>query len=157
MATWTELLDPRDVETDHVFPAETLRELLIDLPWHPNLGRVVCVTITLDTRARVRVGLDSLDPGKRMTSGASGPITPGAGVQRDTVQPWRMTPVLGDAGHLDAGALAQAINTPPAPDGPAAQVLAGARLLDGNGATLHQWPPKVETVTDKPLIILGDK
>lgn len=157
MATWTELLSGALVagERGECYgvhwtalnakgEAEEMREMLLDLPHHPNIHRVTgVIVLTGDDPAAATIppgGLLLVCKGGRMSSGASGPITPGAGVQRDTVQPWRVTPVLGDAGTAPPPLIiAPSPGTWPA-------------TLDGAA-----WPPKVETVTDKPLIILGDK
>jgi hypothetical protein len=137
MATWTELLSLPAPGCGVVITRgpEDVRELLLDLPFHPNASAVREIHLLLDEGRTLKIRLAS-----PMASGASGPITPGAGVQRDTVQPWRVTPALGDAG----AAPTPLVIDPPPGTWPA--------LLDGAA-----WPPKVETVTDKPLIILGDK
>lgn len=141
MATWTEILEratpdgPRAVD---VTP-EGLRDLLLDLPYHPNLACVRSITVEVNTGMAVQLRL----PGdESMASGASGPITPGAGVQRDTVQPWRVTPVLGDAG-------VEAVRA-------ASETGLGVGWLEG----IKFYPPGETTrrlADDKPLIILGDK
>lgn len=139
MATWTELIGAATADDGHdadrvVLPGE-LRELLLDLPHHPSLCRLRAVTLHLDGGCELTLDLPA---GESMASGASGPIAPGAGVQRDTVQPWRVTTVLGDAGTPNIV--------------PASEVGLGAGWLDG-----LTWAPKVETAPEKSPIILETK
>lgn len=76
MATWTELFGrvpenkpgASDVVVD--MPAAEIRELLLDLPHHPNIGEVVGVIVELRDKRAVQLWLPR---GESMASGATAP------------------------------------------------------------------------------------
>lgn len=155
MPTWTELIGCADAnpgKVERCLSPDDMYELLVDLPHHPNVLRVREVLVTLDSGDCIELSLK----GGRMSSGASGPILPNAADGRDFVQPWRVTPVLGNAGAPSEPVIAR---SRPVEDVHGSSMPVGAGWFEG----LRPWPevttaanPTKPDAMDRLIILPGD-